>query len=50
MKGNAQPDHIHLLLRILLKYSVAKKVGYLKGKSAVRIHRELIFTRGTLFG
>ncbi len=24
--------------------------GYLKGKSAVRIHRELMKTKGTLFG
>ncbi len=25
-------------------------LGFLKGKSAVRIHRELLRTRGTLFG
>ena len=25
-------------------------IGYLKGKSAVRIHRELLKTKGTLFG
>jgi len=25
-------------------------VGYLKGKSAIRIHRELLHTQGTLFG
>ena len=25
-------------------------IGYLKGKSAVRIHRELMRTRGTLYG
>ena len=25
-------------------------MGYLKGKSAVRIHRELLRTQGTLFG
>jgi len=50
VKGNAQPDHIHLLLRIPPKYSVAMTVGYLKGKSAVRIHRELIRTGGTIFG
>ena len=25
-------------------------VGYLKGKGAVRIHRELMKTKGTLFG
>jgi putative transposase len=25
-------------------------IGYLKGKSATRIHRELLHTKGTLFG
>ena len=35
------PDHIHLCLSIPQKYSVAFVVGFLKGKSAVRIHREL---------
>ena len=49
-KGNAQPDHIHMLLSIPPKYSVAHTIGFLKGKSAVRIHRELLRTRGTLFG
>ena len=32
------------------KYSVAMTMGYLKGKSAVRIHRELTKMKGTLFG
>ena len=49
-RGNAQPDHIHMLLSIPPKYSVAMTVGFLKGKSAVRIHRELMRTQGTLFG
>ncbi|HBN77160.1 MAG TPA: IS200/IS605 family transposase, partial [Planctomycetaceae bacterium] len=44
LKGNAQPDHVHLLLSIPPKYSVAMTIGYLKGKSAVRIHRELMKT------
>ena len=34
-------DHIHLCLSIPPKYSVANTVGFLKGKSAVRVHREL---------
>jgi len=50
MEGNAMPDHIHMLLSIPPKYSVAFTMGYLKGKSAVRIHRELTKTKGTLFG
>ena len=39
-----------MLLSIPPKYSVAHTIGFLKGKSAVRIHRELLRTRGTLFG
>ena len=50
VEGKAMPDHIHLVLSIPPKYSVAMTVGYLKGKSAVRIHRELLGTKGTLYG
>jgi putative transposase len=50
LEGNALPDHLHLLLSVPPKYSIAMTVGYLKGKSAVRIHRELLRTKGTLFG
>jgi len=50
LKGNAQPDHIHMLLSVPPQYSVAMTLGFLKGKSAIRIHRELMKTHGTLFG
>lgn len=50
LKGNAQPDHIHMLLSVPPKYSIAMTWGNLKGKSAVRIHRELLRAGGTLFG
>ena len=50
VEGKAMPDHAHMLLSIPPKYSVAFTMGYLKGKSAVRIHRELVGTKGTLFG
>jgi putative transposase len=50
VEGNAQLDHVHMLLSVPPKYSIAMTVGYLKGKSAIRIHRELLRTRGTLFG
>lgn len=36
------PDHIHRVLRIPPKFSVALVVGYLKGKSAIQIHRETL--------
>ena len=39
------PDHIHLCLSIPHKDSVAFFLGFLKGKSAVRIHRELLHER-----
>ena len=39
------PDHVHLCLSIPPRYSVAYAVGYLKGKCAVRIHRELLHER-----
>src|SRR5271166_5362478 len=48
--GKAMPDHIHMLLSVPPRYSVAMTIGYLKGKSATRIHRELLKTKGTLFG
>ena len=50
IKGNALPDHMHMLLSVPPKHSVAMVMGFLKGKSAIRIHRSLLRTRGTLFG
>ena len=45
VEGHAMPDHVHLCLSIPPKYSVAYAIGFLKGKSAVRIHRELLHER-----
>jgi len=42
LEGHAMPDHIHLCLSIPPKFSVAHTIGFLKGKSAVRVHRELM--------
>jgi putative transposase len=50
IEGSAVIDHVHMVLSIPPKYSIAMTMGYLKGKSAIRIHRELLRTRGTLFG
>ena len=41
LEGHSMPDHVHMCLSIPPKYSVANTIGYLKGKSAVRIHRDL---------
>ncbi len=40
VEGHALPDHVHLCLSIPPKYSVANTVGILKGKSAIKIHRQ----------
>lgn len=45
LEGHAMADHIHMVLSIPPKYSVANTIGFLKGKSAVRIHRELMKER-----
>ena len=45
LEGKARPDHVHMCLSIPPKFSVAFLIGFLKGKSAVRIHRELLRER-----
>ena len=45
LEGHALADHVHLCVSIPPKYSVANTVGFLKGKSAVKIHRELLGER-----
>ena len=45
IEGEASPDHIHMCLSIPPKYSVSYTLGFLKGKSAVRIHREIMKAR-----
>ena len=37
IEAEACPDHIHMLLSIPPKYSIAQIVGYLKGKSSLMI-------------
>jgi putative transposase len=38
-EGHLMGDHIHMLISIPPKYSVSQVVGYIKGKSAIRIAR-----------
>ena len=33
-------DHVHIMIRIPPKYSVAEVVGYIKGKSAIAVARQ----------
>lgn len=39
IEGHLMPDHVHMLLSVPPKYSVAQVVGYIKGKSAIHIAR-----------
>ena len=48
--GNVQKDHIHLLLSIPPKYSVADMVGFLKGKSAIKIFDQHIELKKRYWG
>ena len=34
-EGHMVQDHVHMLIRIPPKYSIAEVIGYLKGKSAI---------------
>ena len=38
-EGHMMKDHVHMMLSIPPKYSVAQVVGYIKGKSAIHIAR-----------
>ena len=40
MEGHMVQDHVHMLIRIPPKYSVAEVVGNLKGKSAISVARQ----------
>ena len=50
LEGHALPDHVHVLMSIPPKYSVANTIGFLKGKSAIRINRDLGKVKGSLYG
>ena len=39
IEGHLMVDHIHMLIEIPPKYSVAQVVGYIKGKSAIHVAR-----------
>ena len=42
VEGHLMPDHIHMCVSIPPKHSVALAIGFIKGKSAVRIHRQIL--------
>jgi putative transposase len=38
-EGHLMPDHVHMLLSVPPKYSVASVMGFIKGKSAIHLAR-----------
>ena len=41
-EGHLKVDHVHMCIQIPPKFAVANVVGYLKGKSAIAIARDLM--------
>ena len=41
-EGHLMPDHVHMMVSIPPKYSVAQVIGYIKGKSAIYIARQFV--------
>ena len=50
LEGHICKDHVHILISIPPKISVAKVVGYLKGKSAIYIARNFMNHRQNFGG
>ena len=42
LEGRLRPDHVHMMIRIPPKYSVSHVMGYIKGKSAIRMARDFM--------
>lgn len=42
LEGHLCIDHVHMLIRIPPKHSVSHVVGYVKGKSAIRVARDFM--------
>jgi len=42
LEGHLCPDHVHMLIRIPPKHSVSHVMGYIKGKSAIRVARDFM--------
>ena len=50
VKGKVARDHVHMLLSVPSKYSITITIEYLKGKSAIRMHRDLLKTLRNFVG
>ena len=50
LEGHLMPDHVHMLLSVPPKYSVAQVMGFIKGKSAIHIARAYAGRRRNFVG
>ena len=50
LEKNVQLDHVHLVLSIPPKYSIAEVVGFLKGKSAIKMFDRHIYLKKRYWG
>ena len=50
LEGHLQADHVHMLVSIPPKYSVAQVVGFIKGKSAIHLARSYLGRRKNYTG
>ena len=49
-EGHLMPDHVHMMISIPPKYSVAQVVGYIKGKSAIHVARTFMERKRNFVG
>ena len=40
IEGHLCIDHIHMVIKVPPKYSISMTIGFIKGKSAIRLHQE----------
>ena len=50
IQGNVQKDHIHMVVSIPPNYSVSSTIGFLKGKSAIKIFNKFQGLRRKYWG
>ena len=50
LAGNVQADHVHLVISFPPKYSASEVVGFLKGKSAIKIFDRYINLKNRYWG
>ena len=49
-EGHLMADHVHMLISIPPKYSVAQVIGYIKGKSAIHVARTFMEKKRNFVG